>query len=244
MKESDRKQTSNPRQVELTIAAEKVKKLSSFGSKLYFIGPDAKDLAKIVKKETFARNCYLISGGFDGYRSSGLKLKKGGYKKNIAEIAAEEASEIGTKATRIVTDSVGTVSTTVKDADDPTKVLYALLAVGIVVGAIEYEKTLQYIGVLGIELTLLNKFLSYDSPLDALGAVGEFVSPVTKPITGAIGAKVDEIAGEAITSVKESVKNAVPDVDLYSIPGGEGLKRSLEKRKIAKSADEGDEDEE
>ena len=40
------------------------------------------------------------------------------------------------------------------------------------------------------------------------------------------------------------MKNAVPDVDLYSIPGGEGLKRSLEKRKIAKSADEGDEDEE
>ena len=118
-----------------------------------------------------------------------MKLRKGGYKKNVAEVAAEEASEIGSRATRAVQSSVGSVSTTVKTADDSMKVVYGLLALGVVVGAIEYEKTLQFIGVVGIELTLLNAFLSYENPLDAISAFGNFVSPVTQPITNAIGAK-------------------------------------------------------
>merc|ERR1712216_680810 len=42
LNEKERRQTRGARQIELTIAAEKVKKLSSIGSKLYFIGPDAK----------------------------------------------------------------------------------------------------------------------------------------------------------------------------------------------------------
>ena len=235
LNEKERRQTRGARQIELTIAAEKVKKLSSIGSKLYFIGPDAKDLAKTVKSETFARKCYTISGGFEGYRSSGLKLRKGGYKKNVAEVAAEEASEIGSRATRAVQSSVGSVSTTVKTADDSMKVVYGLLALGVVVGAIEYEKTLQFIGVVGIELTLLNAFLSYENPLDAISAFGNFVSPVTQPITNAIGAKAGEVANEAVSIASEKVKESVseisvPEVDLDQIPGGSGLKRSLEKR--------------
>ena len=244
LSEKERRQTRGARQIELTIAAEKVKKLSSIGSKLYFIGPDAKDLAKVVKSETFGRNCYTISGGFEGYRSSGLKLRKGGYKKNVAEVAAEEASEIGSRATRAVQSSVGSVSTTVKTADDSMKVVYGLLALGVVVGAIEYEKTLQFIGVVGIELTLLNAFLSYENPLDAISAFGNFVSPVTKPIMNAIGAKAGEVADEAVSIASEKVKESVseiqvPEVDLERIPGGSGLKRSLEKRGATKqSADE------
>ena len=241
LNEKERRQTRGARQIELTIAAEKVKKLSSIGSKLYFIGPDAKDLAKMVKSETFARKCYTISGGFEGYRSSGLKLRKGGYKKNVAEVAAEEASEIGSRATRAVQSSVGSVSTTVKTADDSMKVVYGLLALGVVVGAIEYEKTLQFIGVVGIELTLLNAFLSYENPLDAISAFGNFVSPVTQPITNAIGAKAGEVANEAVSIASEKVKESVseisvPDVDLDKIPGGSGLKRSLEKRGAAKQS--------
>lgn len=241
LNEKERRQTRGARQIELTIAAEKVKKLSSIGSKLYFIGPDAKDLAKMVKSETFARKCYTISGGFEGYRSSGLKLRKGGYKKNVAEVAAEEASEIGSRATRAVQSSVGSVSTTVKTADDSMKVVYGLLALGVVVGAIEYEKTLQFIGVVGIELTLLNAFLSYENPLDAISAFGNFVSPVTQPITNAIGAKAGEVANEAVSIASEKVKESVseisvPDVDLDQIPGGSGLKRSLEKRGAAKQS--------
>ena len=241
LNEKERRQTRGARQIELTIAAEKVKKLSSIGSKLYFIGPDAKDLAKTVKSETFARKCYTISGGFEGYRSSGLKLRKGGYKKNVAEVAAEEASEIGSRATRAVQSSVGSVSTTVKTADDSMKVVYGLLALGVVVGAIEYEKTLQFIGVVGIELTLLNAFLSYENPLDAISAFGNFVSPVTQPITNAIGAKAGEVANEAVSIASEKVKESVseisvPDVDLDQIPGGSGLKRSLEKRGASKQS--------
>ena len=241
LNEKERRQTRGARQIELTIAAEKVKKLSSIGSKLYFIGPDAKDLAKTVKSETFARKCYTISGGFEGYRSSGLKLRKGGYKKNVAEVAAEEASEIGSRATRAVQSSVGSVSTTVKTADDSMKVVYGLLALGVVVGAIEYEKTLQFIGVVGIELTLLNAFLSYENPLDAISAFGNFVSPVTQPITNAIGAKAGEVANEAVSIASEKVKESVseisvPEVDLDQIPGGSGLKRSLEKRGASKQS--------
>ena len=191
LSEKERKQTRDARQVELTIAAEKVKKLSSVGSKLYFIGPDAKDLAKVVKSVTFARKCYTISGGFEGYRSSGMKLlRKGGYKKGVADVAAEEVSEIGSR----LQESVGSVSTTVRTADDSMKVVYALLVLGVVVGAIEYEKSLQFIGVVGIELTLLKIFLSYEDPLDAISDFGSaisdfgnFVSPVTQPITSAIG---------------------------------------------------------
>ena len=241
LNEKERRQTRGARQIELTIAAEKVRKLSSIGSKLYFIGPDAKDLAKTVKSETFARKCYTISGGFEGYRSSGLKLRKGGYKKNVAEVAAEEASEIGSRATRAVQSSVGSVSTTVKTADDSMKVVYGLLALGVVVGAIEYEKTLQFIGVVGIELTLLNAFLSYENPLDAISAFGNFVSPVTQPITSAIGAKAGEVANEAVSIASEKVKESVseisvPEVDLDQIPGGSGLKRSLEKRGASKQS--------
>ena len=92
--EKERRHTRGARQIELTIAAEQVKKLSSIGSKSYFIGPDAKDLAKTVNSETFARKCYPISGGFEGYRSSGLKLRTVGSKQNVAEVAAAGASEV------------------------------------------------------------------------------------------------------------------------------------------------------
>jgi len=129
----------------------------------------------------------------------------------------------------------------VKTADDSMKVVYGLLALGVVVGAIEYEKTLQFIGVVGIELSLLNAFLSYENPLDAISAFGNFVSPVTQPITNAIGAKAGEVANEAVSIASEKVKESVseisvPDVDLDQIPGGSGLKRSLEKRGAAKQS--------
>ena len=109
------------------------------------------------------------------------------------------------------------------------------------VGAIEYEKTLQFIGVVGIELTLLNAFLSYENPLDAISAFGNFVSPVTQPITNAIGAKAGEVANEAVSIASEKVKESVseisvPEVDLDQIPGGSGLKRSLEKRGASKQS--------
>merc|ERR1712216_43813 len=142
----------------------------------------------------------------------------------------EEASEIGSRATRAVQSSVGSVSTTVKTADDSMNVVYGLLALGVVVGAIEYEKTLQFIGVVGIELTLLNAFLSYEKPRDAISAFGNFVSPVTQPITNAIGAKAGEVAKEAVSEI------SVPEVDLDQIPGGSGLKRSLEKRGASKQS--------
>ena len=250
LSEKERKQTRDARQVELTIAAEKVKKLSSVGSKLYFIGPDAKDLAKVVKSVTFARKCYTISGGFEGYRSSGMKLlRKGGYKKGVADVAAEEVSEIGSR----LQESVGSVSTTVRTADDSMKVVYALLALGVVVGAIEYEKSLQFIGVVGIELTLLKIFLSYEDPLDAISDFGSaisdfgnFVSPVTQPITSAIGAKAGEVAGEAMSVASEKVQESIseipiPEVDLEQIPGGSGVKRSLEKREAKQSMGEEEE---
>jgi hypothetical protein len=67
---------------------------------------------------------------------------------------------------------------------------------------------------------------------------------VTQPIINAIGAKAGEVADEAASIASEKVKESVseiqvPEVDLERIPGGSGLKRSLEKRGAAKqSADE------
>ena len=64
---------------------------------------------------------------------------------------------------------------------------------------------------------------------------------MTQPITNAIGAKAGEVANEAVSIASEKVKESVseisvPEVDLDQIPGGSGLKRSLEKRGASKQS--------
>ena len=139
-----------------------------------------------------------------------------------------------------------------RTADDSMKVVYALLVLGVVVGAIEYEKSLQFIGVVGIELTLLKIFLSYEDPLDAISDFGSaisdfgnFVSPVTQPITSAIGAKAGEVASEAMSVASEKVQESIsevpiPEVDLEQSQVVPGL-RSLEKREAKQSMGEEEE---
>jgi len=179
----ERRVLSNPRLVELELAATKVKALTKGGARVYVLGPDAKDLAKAITR-LGGRRAFVVSGGFDAWRSSGLKVGVK-YAKSALEGLGEDTSEAASSFTQKVAGSVKTSITTKK----PTDAIVPLLGlVAAAAAAYNYKTALEYAGVIGIELTILAKLLSYDSPwaffedvketaAGVVGAVGSFEPP-------------------------------------------------------------------
>ena len=179
----ERRVLSNPRLVELELAATKVKALTKGGARVYILGPDAKDLAKAITR-LGGRRAFVVSGGFDAWRSSGLKVGVK-YAKSALEGLGEDTSEAASSFTQKVAGSVKTSITTKK----PTDAIVPLLGlVSAAAAAYNYKTALEYAGVIGIELTILAKLLSYESPwaffedvketaAGVVGAVGSFEPP-------------------------------------------------------------------
>ena len=179
----ERRVLSNPRLVELELAATKVKALTKGGARVYVLGPDAKDLAKAITR-LGGRRAFVVSGGFDAWRSSGLKVGVK-YAKSALEGLGEDTSEAASSFTQKVAGSVKTSITTKK----PTDAIVPLLGlVAAAAAAYNYKTALEYAGVIGIELTILAKLLSYESPwaffedvketaAGVVGAVGSFEPP-------------------------------------------------------------------
>ena len=174
----ERRVLSNPRLVELELAATKVKALTKGGARVYVLGPDAKDLAKAITK-LGGRRAFVVSGGFDAWRSSGLKVGVK-YAKSALEGLGEDTSEAASSFTQKVAGSVKTSITTKK----PTDAIVPLLGlVAAAAAAYNYKTALEYAGVIGIELTILAKLLSYESPW----AFFEDVKETAAGVAGAVG---------------------------------------------------------
>ena len=174
----ERRVLSNPRAVELELAATKVKALTKNGASVYVLGPDAKDLAKAITG-LGGRRAFVVAGGFDAWRSSGLKVGSK-YAKNALEGLGEDTSEAASSFTQKVAGSVKTSITSKK----PTDALVPFVGlVAVVAAVVNYKTALEYAGVIGIELTILAKLLSYESPW----AFFEDVKDVAGGFAGAVG---------------------------------------------------------
>ena len=174
----ERRVLSNPRAVELELAATKVKALTKNGASVYVLGPDAKDLAKAITG-LGGRRAFVVAGGFDAWRSSGLKVGSK-YAKNALEGLGEDTSEAASSFTQKVAGSVKTSITSKK----PTDALVPFVGlVAVVATVVNYKTALEYAGVIGIELTILAKLLSYESPW----AFFEDVKDVAGGFAGAVG---------------------------------------------------------
>ena len=218
-----RRVTANPREVELQIAGERVRKLTKRGAQIYFMGPDAAALAKVVTAMG-GRKCFTVEGNFDAWRSTGLKIRRNpSYEKNILDKASEETAEFARSGSQFVQTRVGTVRATVSSGyKSSTPVQKGAVAIGFVAlayAAIEWEKTLAFIGFLGLFWSLYNKLTSYESP-------GELFADASKAFTPAV-ATVGRAASSAVMDVEEEEDESPMTIELptlaeMSVPEAEG----------------------
>lgn len=217
----------NAREVELTIAAEKVMRLTKRGSQIYFIGPNAAALAKVVTSNG-GRRCFTVSGDFEAWRSAGLKIRRSErYEKNVAEVLGEETGRAVGSATQSFKKSVGTTKKTITTAyEESNNAQKAAILVGVVAllyAATEYEKSLQFIGFMGIIWSVTSRFATYDSPFDVfedVASLGEKSTSLLKNATSVAGsaAALSTKAAKAISSTKEASDLKVPSLADMSIP--------------------------
>ena len=219
VEERTRRALADPRAVELELAAMKVRALTRGGARVYVMGPDAAALARAVTK-LGGRKAFVLSGGYEAWRSAGLKVRSNGrYEKSALDALGEESSAAAGRLTQKVSAAAGTAKTQLVEGGPAT---IARVAGGVALAAAaayNYETALQYAGVIGLELTLLSKVLSYENPMElfndvkdavvgAAEAASEFEMPAkvttvekvateTKPRGGARGARGARGAGGA-----------------------------------------------
>ena len=208
-----RRVTKNPREVELQIAGERVRKLTKRGTQIYFMGPDAAALAKVVTAMG-GRKCFTVSGNFDAWRSTGLKIRRNpSYDKNILDKASEETAEFARSGSQFVQTRVGTVRTTISSGyETSTPIQKGAVAVGFVALAyavVEWEKTLEFIGFLGLFASLYNKLASYESP-------GELFDDASKAFAPAV-AVVGRGASSAAADVEEEEDDSSMTIELPTL---------------------------
>ena len=226
-----RGQVNNPRAVELELAAIKVKALTKSGARVYVMGPDAAALAKAVTTLGGCR-AYVLAGGFDAWRSSGLKVRSNGsYEKSALDVLGEDTSATVGRFTQKVSASVGTVQTVVKDTDPVNAAPVVLGAVALAAAAYNYETSLQYAGVIGIELTILSKLLSYESPMDLLNDVKDSV--------GGAAAAVSSFEAPAFEMPEVSVPSTPSMPSMPAAPAAPATeKKVVEEEVVAKAVAE------
>ena len=228
---------SDARKVELELAALKVKALTRRDARVYFLGPDASALAKALTRSKSARQgrkAFVLSGSFEAWRSSGLKVRaNGSYEKSALEGLGEDTASAAGAFSRKVQAKVGTAKTVVSETSPLEIVPIALGLAGLGAAAYNYEQTLRFVGVLGLELTVLAKAASYGSPKEALEDAAGALSGVARGIGGA-AAKAAEARSEAPQKPKPAgSKPAFP-----KMPGGAGAGAKEEKKAPAAPKEE------
>ena len=175
VEERTRRALADPRAVELELAAMKVRALTRGGARVYVMGPDAAALARAVTK-LGGRKAFVLSGGYEAWRSAGLKVRSNGrYEKSALDALGEESSAAAGRLTQKVSAAAGTAKTQLVEGGPAT---IAPVAGGVALAAAaayNYETALQYAGVIGLELTLLSKVLSYENPIELFNDVKDAV---------------------------------------------------------------------
>jgi len=227
LEERTRRLTENPRAVELRIAGERVQKLTKRGAQVYFLGPEAAALAKQVQSMGGGRKCYTVAGDFNAWRSEGLKLRrKGSYDKNVLDVVGEETSDLAKAGSTFVQTRVGTARTSIKSTVDSTgPAAKAAILVGFVALAYavsEYEKTLAFIGFLGLQWSLYNKVTSYESPAALFEDLSQTLSPVASiagDLASTAGASALSAGSAAMEKAqKSSTEMKIPSLADMSVP--------------------------
>ncbi|MDA9766677.1 hypothetical protein N9D08_01515, partial [bacterium] len=150
----------------------------------------------------------------DAWRSTGLKIRRNpSYEKNILDKASEETAEFARSGSQFVQTRVGTVRATVSSGyKSSTPVQKGAVAIGFVAlayAAIEWEKTLAFIGFLGLFWSLYNKLTSYESP-------GELFADASKAFTPAV-ATVGRAASSAVMDVEEEEDESPMTIELPTL---------------------------
>ena len=212
--------TANPRAAELRITAERVVKRTQWGGRLYFMGPDAAALAKEVTALA-NRKCFTISGDFDAWRSQGLKIRRNGsYDKNIIDRVGEDTGEFVRSGSQFVQTQIGTARTTISskiakaNAQQKAAAVVGFLALAYAVS--QYEKTLAFIGFLGIFWSIYDRVRNYESAEEFFDDAGTVLSPVAA-IGSAAGSTAMKVAGAA-TSDEESESDSLEDLKDMELP--------------------------
>jgi len=212
--------TANPRAAELRITAERVIKRTKWGGRLYFMGPDAAALAKQVTALA-NRKCFTIAGDFDAWRSQGLKIRRNGsYDKNIIDRVGEDAGDFVTSGSQYVQTQIGTARTTISskvakaNAQQKAAAVVGFLALAYALS--QYEKTLAFIGFLGIFWSIYDRVTNYESPEEFFDDAGRVLGPVTA-IGSVAGSTAMKVASAAV-SADDSESDSFEDLKNMELP--------------------------
>ncbi|PRW34000.1 zinc finger CCCH domain-containing 11 [Chlorella sorokiniana] len=121
-------------------------------------GEGAKTVARALRAAG-VRRAYTLAGGFKAWQNAGLGVKQ------AAEYDASALDAVGDVAETVVEKAASQLSG-LRQPGTAVTAAAALGGLGFI--ALNFHTTLQFVGVLGLELTLVLRALSYDSPEEAL----------------------------------------------------------------------------
>lgn len=154
------KQVSDSRTLSMTMLGEQIKCVSKINKQTRVIvmdkkGEMGKDVARACRKAGLGR-VYFMEGGFARYQKEGLQMSpKDFYEDGPLAIAADTAESL-TEETKSIFQNPLTAAISVAG------VLGTVLIIS------NLHEVLKFIGVLGIEATIVLRFLTYDSVEDLM----------------------------------------------------------------------------
>lgn len=152
------RQLRNSNQVSLELLATQISSISKLGNETRVIimdkkGENAKDVARAVRAAG-VRNVYFINGGFEACRKDGLSMDPSAYYEDGPLALVADTAETLTEETKSVLSRPQNAAIVISSIT------------GVTFFVANFHEILKYIGVLGIEATILIRFLTYDSPDD------------------------------------------------------------------------------
>lgn len=118
-------------------------------------GAMGKEVARITRK-CGIKKIYYIEGGFESCRREGIKLENSTiYEDGPLALAADTAEALTNETKNVLQNPV-----------NAAVILSSITGTALFVTY--FHEILRYIGVLGIEATVILRLLTYDSPVDAL----------------------------------------------------------------------------
>lgn len=161
-----RKQLKGGKDIDNALVAVVIRnlKLMKNGSKVIVMdsgGERSKAIARSLKK-LGVKNSYLVYGGYKSWVSKGLRVK---------ELKPETALTILNEEAEAILENI---------KPTPTLVIgYGLGFLAVSYSFLEWEKTLQYIAIFGLVLTIYQRFSSYENSEDLKQDVRLLLAPVS-----------------------------------------------------------------
>ncbi|GAB4823555.1 hypothetical protein N2152v2_010601 [Parachlorella kessleri] len=120
---------------------------------------------------------YVLQGGFRAWQDAGLRVRQGttDYDASVVEAVEDQVEAVAEVASEQVS----------RLRNPATAATAAAGAAALGYTAFNIHTVLQFVGVVGLELTLFLKFLEYDSPEEALEDLQQFVGKLSKGVSGA-----------------------------------------------------------